>query len=182
MNAVIASLFSLVVATTAFSPPPDEAVAPRRIRVFLPFECPGDCVCKGEVDVDIHTSDGCIDVETRNLVLSTSGCCNESEAPWCPPHATDGCQMGSQEYQMTLLGGACTCEEVSWGTGGVEGPQGGGFKTGESTDWIEIGGYGLLCDNMDQGNLSATCIAGGTPVPRTVVNIDFNYSCGGCGE
>lgn len=176
----------LIAASTATSVGPGaEDGAPRKLRVLLVAPCAANCTCAASVTPRIHTSDGCVNVQTQNLTLSEDGCCGEVDVPTCAGHP-DGCVMGSQEFRIQLLGGTCTCTSMDYATSGVESPQSqSGLGVGVWSNWITIGGFGLYCDDepddaAPQGNLSATCTAGGTPVPRTLVNIDFDYECKEC--
>jgi hypothetical protein len=72
------------------------------------------------------------------------------------------------------------------GTGGQDAGQNQvGLGVGVASNVFTIGGFGLYCDATDDGasatgSISVTCTQGGNPVPRTMVDLTFDYLCMPC--
>lgn len=155
-------------------------------RVVVIMEgCPGNCVCSAEITPQVHTGDACAGLQLIGVTVSSNGCCGGSRVPTCEEHPT-GCVIGTLSYRLKLAGGNCTCTSMDVSTGGADAGQSQtGLGVGVLSQTFTLGGFGVYCDDAAdghsaEGSLTATCTAGGVPVPRTLINIDFLYLCAPC--
>lgn len=158
----------------------------RRVVWVVTGGCEAHCTCSAGLTPITHNLDTCIATKIVGIVSSQSGCCGEQELPTCLA-APDGCIMGSITYQFKLVGGNCSCTSIDIGTSGADAGQSqGGLGTGVLSQPFTVGGFGLFCDSLPDGNgasgyLTITCTAGGMPTPRTMASLEFQYSCAPCG-
>jgi hypothetical protein len=154
------------------------------VIVLIAPDCDAGCGCPAEALPVVHTSDFCLDQQTQNIVVSVGGCCSEAQLPGCTSDWA-GCLMGKHERRLKLKGGFCSCTSMDYATSGAGSNESqSGLGVGVWSKWILIGDFGMQCDaagSRAQQNLTATCTAGGTPVPRTLLNIDFDFYCDACG-
>ena len=151
------------------------SVQPRTVRVILPAGCADHCACVHDFLMEVHTSDICVDMQFQNFTQGEDGCCGELEEPLCENETPDACLAEGRELRMALEIDPCTCTSMDWSGSGTFGGGQTGLGAGTWSSWIQRGNFSLKCGKMAGGNITATCTAGGTPVPRTLVNIDYSW-------
>lgn len=181
LGAILAIMAGAPIAGSSSDAPTTDAEL-AKVRVIMGPPCGAACTCVPSFLPGLNIADSCLSIQSQNSTLNIDGCCDETWDPACAQNTFKGCLMGGTEYRLQMLGAPCTCTELSISTGGAEIPDDqDSIPLGQWSTWIVIGGFGMLCDADASGSLIATCTSGGTPTPRTVVDIDFSYVCSQCG-